>query len=97
MCAAVTLEQPKAGSAPGQVSQGGKRGQPSTMSSSSRVLHLGWSGCGSLHEESFPSPAPYLHTPHTNCPECINGSTEGCFIIKVIAVFSRVTFASGVD
>lgn len=86
-----------------QVSQGGKRGQPSTMSSSSRVLEpdtdpqLGWGGCGSLSEESVPSPARYWHTPHTNCLECVNGSTEGCFVIEVIAVFSRLTFVSGVD
>lgn len=33
----------------------------------------------------------------TNRLECTNGSTEECFIIQVIAVFSRFTFGSGGD
>lgn len=51
----------------------------------------------SLREESVPFPAHYWHTPRANCLKCINGSTEECFIIEVIAVFSRLTFVSGVD
>lgn len=101
--AAVALEQPRQGLCPSAGFTGGKRGQPSTMSSSSRVLEpdtapqLGWSGCHSLREESVPSAAHYWHTLHTNCLECTNGSTEEGFIIEVIAVFSRSTFVSGVD
>lgn len=33
----------------------------------------------------------------TNCLKCINATPEECFIIEVIAVFSRLTFVSGVD
>lgn len=47
----------------------------------------------SLWEESLALPARYWHAA---CTKCANGMLEGCFIAKLIAVFSRLTFISGV-
>lgn len=41
--------------------------------------------------------ACYCRTTRTNCLKCINAAPEECFIIEVIAVFSRLMLASGVD
>ena len=70
------------------------------------------SGCHSLpevmHSVGTPCMREVLHfqlvigTQHAQTIKCINfmcinAMPEGCFIIEVIAVFSRLTFVSGVD